>query len=111
MEARATYKFARVAPRKAQLVCELIRGQQVGEALTALQFSKRSAARYVHKLLESAIANAAQNPGTNVDRLFVKHAIVGKGPTLRRFMPRAMGRATRIRKMTSHITIVLDDER
>jgi len=109
MEARATYKYARVAPRKAQLVCALIRGRQVDDALTALKLSTRSASALLLKVLDSAVANAMQRAGTDVDRLYVKEAVAGKGPTFKRFMPRAQGRATRIRKMTSHITIVLDE--
>ncbi len=109
METRAKYRFARVAPRKAQDVCDLIRGKQVEEALTVLEFTKKYAAGLVKQVLASAVANATQKPGTNVDLLRVKSAEAGKGPTIKRFRPRAQGRATRIRKMTSHITIVLDD--
>lgn len=107
-EARAVARFVRVPPRKARLVADLIRGRDVNSALTQVQVSRRQAARVVEKVLRSAMANATQNHGVrDVDRLVVAAASVDEGPTWKRIQPRAMGRAFRIRKRTSHITIVL----
>jgi large subunit ribosomal protein L22 len=110
MEVRAKLKFARIGPRKAQLVADLIRGKGSEEALSVLMFTKKSAAKTISKLLKSAIANAGQNKTIDVDRLYVKKITVDQGPTMKRFMPRALGRATTIRKRTSHILIVLDEK-
>lgn len=107
-EARAVARFVRVPPRKARLVADLIRGQDVNSALVQVQVAKRQAARVVEKVLRSAMANATQNHGVrDVDRLVVAQAFVDEGPTWKRIQPRAMGRAFRVRKRTSHITIVL----
>ncbi len=109
MEVRARLRFARVAPRKARLVADLIRGKRSEEALNILNFTKKAAARILGKLLKSAIANAAQKRNIDVDRLYVKQITVDQGPTMKRYQPRALGRATMIRKRTSHIQIVLDE--
>jgi len=111
MEVKAKLRFVRVGPRKAQLVADLIRGKGSEEALNILTFTKKAAAKIVIKLLRSAIANATQKKNIDVDRLYVKKITVDQGPTLKRFQPRALGRATTIRKRTSHITIVLDEGR
>ncbi|OGP96130.1 MAG: 50S ribosomal protein L22 [Deltaproteobacteria bacterium RBG_16_47_11] len=108
MEVKAKLRFTRIAPRKARLVADLIRGKKSEEALNLLTFTPKAAARIIIKLLKSAIANATQKK-IDVDRLYVKVITVDQGPTMKRFMPRAMGRATTIRKRTSHITIVLDE--
>ena len=108
MEARAVTRQVRIAPRKARLVVDLIRGKNVGEALMVLDFVPRKAARIVSKTLKSVIANAEHRQRVDVDRLYVKRATVDGGATLKRFLPRAHGRATPIRKRTSHITIVVD---
>jgi len=108
MEAKAKLRFTRIAPRKARLVADLIRGKRSEEALNILTFTPKAAARIIIKLLRSAIANATQKK-IDVDRLYVKTIAVDQGPTMKRFMPRALGRATSIRKRTSHITIVLDE--
>jgi large subunit ribosomal protein L22 len=110
MEVRAKLKFARIGPRKAQLVADLVRGKGSEEALNVLMFTKKSAAKIISKLLKSAIANAGQNKTIDVDHLYVKKITVDQGPTMKRFMPRALGRATTIRKRTSHILIVLDEK-
>ena len=110
MEVRAKLRFARLAPRKARLVADLIRGKGSEEALNILSFTKKAAAKIVTKLLKSAIANATQKKTIDIDRLYVKKITVDQGPTLKRFQPRALGRATSIHKRTSHITIVLDEE-
>lgn len=110
METRAVLKFVRVPPRKARLVVDLIRGQDVGQALTIVRFTPKRPARIVEKLLRSAMANAQHNHGVrDVERLFVKAATVDEGPRSKRWVPRAMGRATPIQKRTSHITIVLEE--
>jgi large subunit ribosomal protein L22 len=110
MEVRARLRFVRMAPRKARLVADLIRGKRSEDALNILTFTKKAAAKILIKLLKSAIANATQKKKTiDIDRLFVKKITVDQGPTMKRFQPRALGRATMIRKRTSHITIVLDE--
>ena len=108
MEVKAKLRFSRMAPRKARLVADLIRGKTSEEALKILMFTPKAAARVIIKLLRSAVANATQKK-VDVDRLYVKTIAVDQGPTMKRFMPRAMGRATSIRKRSCHITIVLDE--
>jgi large subunit ribosomal protein L22 len=110
MEVRAKLKFVRLGPRKARLVADLIRGKGSEEALNILSFTKKAAARVIIKLLKSAIANATQKKTVDIDRLYVKKISVDQGVTWKRFTPRALGRATTIRKRTSHITIVLDEK-
>ena len=105
---QAKLRYLRISPRKSRLVVDLIRGKSVDEAINILTFTKRAASEPVRKLLESAISNAEEQEA-NVDRLFVSEIFVDEGPTLRRFRPRAMGRATRINKRTSHITCVLSE--
>ena len=104
---KARAKYVRCAPRKARLVVDHIRGKDVGEARAILQHTTRAASRDVLKLLESAIANAENNHELVADELRVGKAYVDEGPTLKRYRPRALGRATRIRKRTSHLTIEL----
>lgn len=107
MEAKAVLRFVRVAPRKARLVVDLIRGKNAAEALTILKFTPRHAAKVVEKILKSAVANAAQKEMGDVDALWVSKVCVDGGPTMKRMQPRAMGRANTIRKRTSHITLIL----
>jgi large subunit ribosomal protein L22 len=109
MEVRARLRFARIGPRKARLVADLIRGKGSEEALNILTFTKKGAAKILIKLLKSAIANATQKKTIDIDRLYVKQIMVDHGPMMKRFMPRALGRATTIRKRSSHITLVLDE--
>ncbi len=109
MEAQAVSRHLRIAPRKARLVVDLIRGKTVGEALMILDFVPKKAARLVTKTLRSVIANAESTQRVDVDRLYVRRATVDGGATLKRFLPRAHGRATPLRKRTSHITIVVDE--
>jgi len=104
----ATAKYIRVSTRKAQAVVDLIRGKSVREAEAILQYTPRGATEPVAKLLKSAVANAENNLDLNRDDLYVAEAFANQGPTLMRFRPRSHGRASRIRKRTSHITIVLD---
>jgi large subunit ribosomal protein L22 len=108
MEAKATIKFVRTSPRKMRRTVDLIRGQHVEEARRILRFSSLGASRDVEKLLNSAVANAEQQPGVIAENLTVSRAWVDEGPTLRRYRPRAYGRATRIRKRTSHVTVVVE---
>ncbi len=107
MEAQATVKYVRISPPKARRVVDLIRGHHVEEARRILKFSPLGASQTVAKVLNSAVANAEQVPGVIPENLVVQRGWVDEGPTLRRFRPRAYGRATRIRRRTSHITLVL----
>jgi len=110
VESRAVTRYLRIAPRKARLVVDMIRGRRVEQALGILEFTSRRAARLIAKTVKSAVANAESNQNVDVDRLYVKRAYVDEGPTLKRFMPRAHGRATPILKRTSHVTIVVDEK-
>ena len=109
MEAIAKHKFARGSAQKARLVVDQIRGLNVEKALEVLQFSNKSAAELVKKVLNSAIANAEHNEGADIDELIVKTIMVDDGPTMKRIKPRAKGRADRILKRTSHITVIVAD--
>ena len=108
MIAKAKLRHLRVSPRKVRLVADLIRGKGVEEALNILQFTNKVSSQPLAKLLKSAVANADQKDGVDVDRLFISDLRVDGGPTIKRFRPRAMGRATPILKRTSHISIGLD---
>jgi large subunit ribosomal protein L22 len=110
MEARAKLSYVRLSPQKARLVVDMVRGRGVQDALNILKFSPQKSAAIVSKLVSSAVANAEQKGVADVDRLVVKAISVDQGPVLKRFMPRAQGRATRIRKPTSHITVILDEK-
>lgn len=110
MYAKAVARFVRIAPRKARQVIDLIRGKRVGDAKTILQFTPRFSADVVGKVLDSAVANAENNHKLNRDQLVVTEAYVDQGPTMKRFMPRAQGRASAIHKRTSHITIVVAEK-
>ncbi|MBA3988012.1 50S ribosomal protein L22 [Aliidiomarina maris] len=109
MEAIAKHKFARVSPQKGRLVADQIRGQSVAKALDILAYSPKKAATLVKKVLESAIANAEHNEGADIDELKVAAIMIDEGPTMKRIKPRAKGRADRILKRTSHITVVVSD--
>ena len=108
--AQATLRHARVSPQKARLVLNLIKGKQVEPALQILQFSPKKVARFTEKLLKSAIANARDKAGADVDKLWVTGGYVGPGSSLKRIMPRAHGRADGIVKRTSHITIFVGEK-
>jgi large subunit ribosomal protein L22 len=110
MEAKAIARYIRIAPRKVQLVVDLIRGKQVGEAIAILRHTPKAAAPVVEKLLNSAIANAEHNYSMDVNKLVITKAYVDQGPTMKRFRPRAQGRASRINKRTSHITLVVAEK-
>ena len=105
---RATAKYVRIAPRKVKIVVDLIRGKSVKEAEAILLYTSKAATEPVMKVLKSAVANAENNLEMNRDELYVAEVYANQGPTLMRFRPRAQGRASRIRKRTSHITVVLD---
>lgn len=111
MQAKATAKSVRIAPRKVRLVVDLIRGKDVNEAAAILRFTKRGASPVVEKVLNSAIANAEHNYEMDPDNLVVSEAYVDEGVTLKRFRPRAQGRASRINKRTSHITVILTEKK
>jgi large subunit ribosomal protein L22 len=111
MQATAVLKFQRLSAQKGRLVADLIRGLPVARALEVLEFSPKKAAKSVRKVLESAIANAENNVGADVDELRVATVLVDGGPQLKRFMPRAKGRGVRIIKRTSHITVIVSDEK
>ena len=109
MEAKAVAKYIRVSPRKTRIVAEIIKGKGVEDALNILRFTPKKPAKILSKVLFSAISNAEQMPGVDVDSLIVDTVLVNEGPTQKRIQPRAMGRAYRIRKRTSHITIVVKE--
>jgi large subunit ribosomal protein L22 len=103
----ASARYVRITPMKARRVVDMVRGLQVDEALTLLQFAPQAASETVYKVLESAIANAETTEGLNRADLVLSVAMVDEGPTMKRWRPRAQGRATRINKRTSHITLVV----
>ncbi|CAL4325161.1 50S ribosomal protein L22 [Buchnera aphidicola] len=109
MEVLAQYRQARSSAQKVRLVADLIRGKKVQKALEILIYSNKKASNLVKKVLESAIANAEHNEGADIDSLIIKKIFVNEGPTMKRMMPRAKGRADRILKRTSHITVVVSD--
>jgi len=109
MEALAKHRFARTSPQKARLVADQIRGLHVEKALEVLSYSTKKAADLMKKVLESAIANAEHNDGADIDELRVLKVFVDEGPTMKRIKPRAKGRADRVLKRSSHITVVVAD--
>ena len=109
MEVKAQARFVRIAPRKVRVVMDLIRGKGAGEALSILSFIPKRASGIISKVLRSALANAEHNHEMDGDELYISQAYVDEGPTLKRFRPRAFGRAARIRKRTSHLTIILKE--
>jgi large subunit ribosomal protein L22 len=109
MESSAKLSSIRLSPRKTRLVVDLVRGKGIQDALNTLQFMPQPSAKLISKLLKSAVANAEQKGVSDVDRLTVKTIYVDGGAALKRFVPRAMGRASKIRKPTSHIGVTLSD--
>ena len=109
-EAKATLKFARISSRKVKIVADLIRGKDVDEALAIMKFTPKASSEVLEKLLKSAIANAENNHGMKHEKLYVAEIFANQGPTLKRIRPAAKGSAVRIRKRTSHITIVLKEK-
>jgi large subunit ribosomal protein L22 len=110
MQATANAKYVRIAPRKVKLVIDLIRGKEVGEAIAILRHTPKAASPIVEKLLNSAIANAEHNYSLDVNKLVIAQIYANQGPTMKRFRERAMGRASRINKRTSHITLVVSEK-
>ena len=109
MEVSANLRFARISPQKCRLVADQVRGMPVEQALELLAFSPKKGAAIIKKVLNSAIANAEHNEGADIDELSVTKIYIDQGPTMKRIMPRAKGRADRIIKRTSHITLVVGD--
>ena len=109
IETRAKLRYSKMSAQKGRLVADQIRGMQVEKALELLTFSKKKGASIMKKLLDSAIANAENNDGADIDDLFVKTVFVDEGPTMKRIRPRAKGRAARILKRTCHITVTVAD--
>lgn len=110
MEARAIAKYIRISPRKVKVVLDLIRGKNVKEAENILRFTPKAASEIVAKVLKSAVANAENNHEMNKDNLYVAETYANAGPVLKRFQPHAQGRAFRINKRTSHITVVVKEQ-
>ena len=109
MESRAIAKYQRVSPRKARLVARNVQGLGVEEAMNLLRFTPNKPAGIIYAVVKSALANASQLGGVDVDAMVVKEVLVNEGPTWKRFMPRAQGRASKIHKRTSHITVILQE--
>ena len=109
MEANATLKYARISPRKVAIVCDLIRGKSVGQATAILMATPKAASELLLKLLKSAAANAENNHGMDPEKLYVAETYATPGPIIKRFMPRAKGRAYGIKKRTSHVTVVVKE--
>ena len=110
LEATATLRFARISARKVKIVADLIRGKNVDEALAIVKFTPKASSEIIEKLLKSAIANAENNHGMNRGSLVVSEIYANQGPTMKRIRPAAKGSAVRIRKRTSHITIILREK-
>ena len=110
-QAKAIARTVRIAPRKVRLVVDLIRGKQVGEAVAILRHTPKAASPVVEKVLKSAVANAEHNYDLDINNLVVSEIFVDEGPTLKRFRPRAQGRASAINKRTSHITVVVSEKK
>jgi large subunit ribosomal protein L22 len=111
MESSAKLTLVRLSPRKTRLVVDLVRGKGIQDALNTLRFLPQPSAKLISKLLRSAVSNAEQKGVSDVDKLFVKTIYVDGGSVLKRFVPRAMGRASKIRKPTSHIAVTLSDSK
>ena len=109
MEARAELRHARISARKAKIVLDTVKGKKASEAVAILKYTNKAAAPMIEKLLKSAMANAGNNHSMDETKLYIAEAYANQGPTMKRIMPRAQGRANRIRKRTSHITIVLKE--
>lgn len=109
MTPKAEAKYLRMSPRKVRLSADLVRGKQVEEALTLLAHDQKTGAKLVSKVVQSALANARQDKSIDVDTLYIKKIFINQGPTLKRFRARPMGRAGRIRKRTTHVTVELSE--
>ena len=111
MKSMAVAKYIRLSPRKVRLILDQIRGKSVEEAINLISFTPQKGAKVLLKLINSAVANAEQGSDVDVDKLYIQKIFADEGPTLKRFRPRAMGRATRIRKRTSHLTVILNERK
>ena len=109
MATEAKLKYARISPQKARLVADQVRGMPVDNALNLLEFSNKKGADIIKKVLESAIANAEHNDSADVDELIVSEIMIDEGPTMKRFRPRARGRANKILKRMSHVTVAVEE--
>ncbi|MBN1115290.1 MAG: 50S ribosomal protein L22 [Oligoflexia bacterium] len=109
MEIKSSTRFVRISPRKLRLVGDLVRGAMVGDALNTLKFTPKRGAKVLYKTVMSAVANAEQKGTVDVDSLYIKSLWVDGGPVLRRYLPRAQGRATIVRKRTSHLNVILGE--
>ena len=109
MEVKASLKFAREGAQKTRLVADMVRGKSVNDAIRILSFEGKKPAEMIQKLVESAVANAEHKQVIDIDNLYIKEILVDKGPFIKRFRPRAQGRAFEIKKKTSHINLVLDE--
>ena len=110
METKASLNYARVGAQKARLVADMVRGKNVDEALKTLTYMNKKTAILIKKLIESAVANADYQKSMNMDKLFIKSISVDQGPVLKRFRPRAQGRAFGVRKKLSHIDVILGEK-
>jgi len=110
MAVKSVVRYVRVSPRKARLVIDMIRGRYAEEALDILRHTPKAVAKTIERIVTVGVANAENNDELDIDTLYIKEAYVDQGPTMKRFRPRAMGRATKIRKRTSHITVILDEK-
>jgi large subunit ribosomal protein L22 len=110
MESSAVARYVRISPRKVRLVMNQVRGKRVEEAINMLSFASQKGAAILLKLINSAVANAQQNSDIDVDNLYIKTIYADEGPVMKRFRPRASGRATRILKRTSHLTVILNEK-
>lgn len=110
-QVKATARTVRIAPRKVRLVVDLIRGKKIGEAVAILRHTPKAVSPVVEKVLKSAVANAEHNYELDVDNLVISEVFVDEGPTMKRFRPRAQGRASAINKRTSHITVVVSEQK
>jgi len=110
MEIKAVARFVRVSPQKVRLVMAQVRGERVEDALPLLSFAPQKGAKILKKLVDSAVANAQENTDMDVDNLYISRIYADEGPTQKRWRPRALGRATKILKRTSHLTVVLDEK-
>jgi large subunit ribosomal protein L22 len=110
MDVKAKARFIRISPTKVRKILEAVKGKRVEDALNNLKFMTQKAARVLDKVIRSAVANADQKPGIDVDSLFIRNIFVDQGASLKRFRPRAQGRAYRILKRTSHITVILSEK-
>jgi large subunit ribosomal protein L22 len=109
MQSKAVARTVRIAPRKVRLILDLVRGKEVGEAISILKLTNKRSSPVVEKLVKSAVANAEHNYDMDIDNLYISEIYADEGPTLKRFRPRAQGRASKINKRTSHITVVVEE--